>query len=519
MDWNDDEVFVGRESPFAKRKNAAGLNIDLCLRRRDRNPALQKWVHNPHHEIVGERPCRCLFNDRPTPKTAATGSPPYKYGAYCRNMSLTTLAVTIGCHWEGASPDAISPYARRNVYEPTWRLLRSEASLAMTPLPSAGQPLSSRLCLKSPARRSLCEKTRQGGAHGARKLAAHIILVVLLSLSLLLSACAPKDSASQPLIAAILPGQADPGQLEAGMRAAVQQGGASLWVAKTPTTVEQEAARVEQALQRHPAALVISPLSPFGSQAALKKAAAAGVKVVCLGTCVEDASLAGAFLPGPDRDMGALSGAAAAELASKLPGGKAQVGVLPCPGSACALRQSEFLSRLRQSNTVEIVQAPLRADQAAVEALLKDHPDLNFVWAADGAATTAALKALEALHLTGKVDLFGQGLDENTAALVGSKSNTPRALYATAVALPYQAGYDAAKAALALAQGGALPANLRKSALLVTPEDWNLAQEYLKSQGKLFLPTLSASLPSTGSGIKPSCGCRLTEEAPTPTPP
>jgi sugar transport system substrate-binding protein len=330
---------------------------------------------------------------------------------------------------------------------------------------------------------------------------------------LFLAACSPFAPAGRPVVAVILT-PTDP-LLQAGMRAAADSSSAILKIYGPAGTLAEEKTLIEDALKQKPAALVISPLSAQGSLPALGEVVSAGVPVICYETCVNQAGVAAAFLSGPNRDLGALSAEAALEFVAGSPGGKAVLGVFPCAQApACELRRSEFLSRFRQAPAVEVIEAQPGADEPAAVKFLQDNPQVSLLWAAGDGETRSAVAAIQALGLAQRVALIGAGLDEETLRLVESQSM----LRASAAPLLYQSGYDVVSAALTRASGGAAPDNPRKSALLISVTTQNTAREYLSSQGHLMLPT-PPPLIDSGAGIKPSCGCSLTPQPATPTPP
>jgi ABC-type sugar transport system substrate-binding protein len=148
--------------------------------------------------------------------------------------------------------------------------------------------------------------------------------------------------------------------VQAGMQAAADESGAELILGNSENDLVREADLIEDYITRGVDAIVITPISNDGSVAALREAKDAGITIICFNTCVEDDTIADAFLVTENRDLGTTSGASAVEFIQNELGGEARIGILNCDQfEGCPPRKEGFLEMVEALDGVEIV-----ADQA-----------------------------------------------------------------------------------------------------------------------------------------------------------
>jgi ABC-type sugar transport system substrate-binding protein len=327
-----------------------------------------------------------------------------------------------------------------------------------------------------------------------------------------ISGCAPQSS-QRPVIALVAPNKIISNTMRDGIHAAAREQSAKLWIADPPpASLEDEAARVADALAQKPAALIIAPISPSTSLHAVQQAVNAGVPVICLENCINEPGVASAFLPGPNRDAGSLAGGLALDYIQNQLGGRGVVAMFPCNDEyGCPLRRAAFINQMEQAQGIKLIESEPQPGSDGVSSLLAAHPEVDLVWAGGEEETRSSLLNLSELGLQERIKIIGFGLDKKRAALLGAD----KPLYAAVVPLDYQSGYDAASTALAFLTPEKPPAAVRKSALSFTTSGPQ-TEAFLNNSYSYMLPALPA-LPPTGSGIKPSCNCSLDAHAPIPT--
>ena len=137
--------------------------------------------------------------------------------------------------------------------------------------------------------------------------------------------------------------------VQAGMKAAADKAGAEMIMGNTDNKLDKEASMIDDYITRKVDAIVITPISADGSPAALKKAKAAGITIICFNTCVKEAGIASAFLVTKNEDLGMKTGEAAVKFIHDKLGGKAKIGTLNCDQfEGCPPRKAGFMDAVKK---------------------------------------------------------------------------------------------------------------------------------------------------------------------------
>jgi ABC-type sugar transport system substrate-binding protein len=243
---------------------------------------------------------------------------------------------------------------------------------------------------------------------------------------------------------------------------------------------------IDDYIARKVNAIVITPISKDGSLAALKKAKAAGITIVCFNTCVADDSVASAFLVTKNQDLGSKTGEAAVKHITEKLNGKAKIGLLNCDQfEGCPPRKEGFTAQIKALPGVEIVsdQAGWLADKAqpVAEAMLQANPDINVLWAANEGGTVAEANAVKTLGLSGKVYVFGTDMNNQMGQMLKADDNVLMGVTGQA---PYQMGYDAMNAALSVLTGKTVEKNVNTPTIFFGRGNNTLIDQYISSDGK-----------------------------------
>ena len=263
---------------------------------------------------------------------------------------------------------------------------------------------------------------------------------------------APKAASATKMMIAGVVFQADTFMqtVQAGIQAAAEKAGAEVVLGNTENNLEKESSLIDDYITKKVNAIVITPISPDGSAAALKKAKAAGIIIVCFNTCVNEKGIASAFLVTKNEDLGTKTGEAAVPFIKDKLGGKAKIGILNCDRyEACQDRKKGFLNLVKTLPGVEIVadQEGFLADKAqpVAEAMLQAHPEINLMWSANEGGTVAESLAVKTSGLAGKVFVFGTDMNNQMGQFMQSSDNILQGVTGQA---PYQMGWDALNTAL-----------------------------------------------------------------------
>lgn len=344
---------------------------------------------------------------------------------------------------------------------------------------------------------------------------AYILGGLCLLILFAVSACSSSPAGKITIAVLLPPASQENTLLKAGMEAGARKAGVRLQFGPEAANLAEEH-RFLASLNSHPiAAVILTPASPDESASTLKETRQAGIHVLCYRSCLNVEGVAEAFLPDAQREAGRLAGDQALDYIVSLLGGQGTVGILSCPGEACVARQVGFTERLKLLPGVELItsSSPYSSGSQtkAVEDLLRDHPQIDVIWAANANLTRLALPAVQK---RGKAVLIGSEMNQDILNLLNAQ--TPR-LGGVAFALEYQAGFALVETAVALQQGLDLPDYAGALAAYATPADDSLAKDFVSTVGKFILP-FTAYQPRVGQPTQ-ECNCVPRAHPGIPTPP
>lgn len=194
--------------------------------------------------------------------------------------------------------------------------------------------------------------------------------------------------------------------------------GGSVIVENSNADAGQEAKALDDLTARQVDAIVISPIDAKGSIAGIRRAARAGIPVICYNTCIDDADAkkyVKAFVLSDQAGMGRRTGAFAVRYLAKNRN-KATFGVVQCDSfDICRQRKQAFFKSLDDAAAKYKVVADQEAyvvDKAVpiAENMLTASPGIDVLWAANDGGTVGLVKAVQSAGKTGKVVVFGSDM-------------------------------------------------------------------------------------------------------------
>lgn len=292
--------------------------------------------------------------------------------------------------------------------------------------------------------------------HKTRTLLKRAAIATLLGTAAL-AAMAQKAN-EKPLTIGVIELFANPHFAEArkGLEDHAKKNGTRLIVQNSGFDAAKEAQFVQAFITRKVDAILISAVSPSGSLAALRMAKAAGIPVVCYTTCInppEDKDLVKAYVTSDNRDIGVITGKAAANYIKTTLGGKANVLMLTCEAYDVCKQRRQGINEQLAGVDVKILaeQEGYQLDKARpiAESLLTAHPQANVFIAENQDAVVAAAQAIKAKGLSGKVAVFGIDVDTQVAQLIASPDGI---VHWTTGQDPYKLGAQGLEAAIRVAR-------------------------------------------------------------------
>lgn len=268
-----------------------------------------------------------------------------------------------------------------------------------------------------------------------------------------------QKSNEKPLTIGVIELFANPHFAEArkGIEDHARSNGTRLIVQNAGFDAAREAQFVQAAITRKVDAILISAVSPSGSLAALRMAKAAGIPVICYTTCInppEDKDLVKAYVTSDNRDIGAITGRAAANYIRTKLGGKANVLMLTCEAYDVCKQRRQGINEQLAGLDVKLLaeQEGYQVDKARpiAESLLTAHPQANVFIAENQDAVVAAAQAIKAKGLAGKVAVFGIDIDTQVAQLIASPDGI---VHWTTGQDPYTLGAQGLEVAIRVARG------------------------------------------------------------------
>ncbi len=243
---------------------------------------------------------------------------------------------------------------------------------------------------------------------------------------------------------------------EMGMKSQAQKSDVELSAGNSGGALDKEMALIDTYTTKKVDAIVIAPINPKASNAALERAHKSGIKVITFDSTVE-----GDFPVSNIKSdliaLGRSTGQEAVKYIQEKMGGKAKVAIisylslLPEPASQ---RNKGFEDEIRKLPGVEVVarQDAWLAEKAVsvVDAILTAHPDVNLIWAANEGGTVGAVTAVKNAGKAGKIVVFGTDISEQMAGFLLADDNI---LQAVTGQKPFDIGSMAIETAVKVLKG------------------------------------------------------------------
>jgi len=265
------------------------------------------------------------------------------------------------------------------------------------------------------------------------KLAA--ILSVALAVTTLGGVMAPhaRVSAAQLRVGALfLDAQGFYGGIAKGIKQGAASSNVSLLSSNSGGDAAKEASFMATLIASKVDAIIMSPVSTQGSIPVVKRAAQAGIPVICYNTCLTDQATkqyVKGFVATDQKGFGAAVGADAAAYFRRHGLAHPKIGILNCDVyEACQLRKQGF----KQALSAGVPGAAYVVDQSGFivdkatqvgTQILTAHPDLNALYATAEGGTIGAVKAVQAHNLAGKTVVFGSDIDNQIAQFLLGNGN------------------------------------------------------------------------------------------------
>ncbi len=242
------------------------------------------------------------------------------------------------------------------------------------------------------------------------------------------------------------------------MKSAAGKAGVDLLLANSDSKPEKEQQLVDTYVTRGVKAIVISPLSPKGSEQALRRAAEAGVKVITYNTFNQNWDFVAANLSSNQADLGRTSGENAAKFIKEKLGGKATIATLgfrALGAEVSDLRTNSFLDAAKAGGnqiTVVAQQDAWLAEKAVAVAgdIITANPEINILYGANEGGTVGSVQAVRNAGKQGSIFVFGIDGSEQLANFLLDSDNV---LQATTAQQPFKMGSQAVDAAVAILDG------------------------------------------------------------------
>ncbi len=263
--------------------------------------------------------------------------------------------------------------------------------------------------------------------------------------------------------------------VQIGMEAAAKKLGVTVLLGNSDNKVDKEARLIDTYIARGVDAIAITPIgNKGGSDAALQRAADAGIKIVYFNTKANVPSIG--FVGTSDASVGATSGKAArAFIEKKFKGQQVKVATVSfraqLPESAEA-RSSGFFNEIKTIQGVTLVaeQDAWLAEMAVrvVGDMITANPNIQIIHAANEGSTVGAAQAVRNAGKQGKIFVFGTDGSDQIAQMLLSDDNV---LQAAAAQEPFQVGSKAVEIAVKALKGQSFEKNVNIAPRLLSREN------------------------------------------------
>jgi fructose transport system substrate-binding protein len=213
--------------------------------------------------------------------------------------------------------------------------------------------------------------------------------------------------------------------------------------------------------------IALVPNLSAGIVPAVKRAQAAGVKVLAIDTALDPASLSDSFIATDNLKAGVLNGKWAKDAMGSTPAKIALLEGTP-GGEVNSDRMNGFLQGFGDPNrhmvvADEITNGDQGKGQTAMENILNAHPDVNLVWTVNEPAALGAATAIKARGLTGKIKVVS--MDGGCRGVKGVQDG---AIDSDVMQFPKKMGMTAVDFAVDIAAGKTVPKRVDTGELLIT---------------------------------------------------
>lgn len=266
-----------------------------------------------------------------------------------------------------------------------------------------------------------------------------------------------------------------------GMQQAAKEEGAELLLSTVDGKPEKELQLVNTYIARQVDAIVLSPLSATASVTALRQAHDAGIHVIAYNSTVEG-GIPAAFIESDQSSLGSQTGEAARTYIEEKLGGQAQIAILAFKSALTEqseARTNGFKSRIAGLPGVEIVAEqdawlPEMGIRKAGD-ILTANPGIDVIWCANEGGTVGAVMAVKSAGRGGEVVVFGTDVSDQ---MLGFLLAEDQILQAVTGQKPFEIGYQAVKAAVAVIQGREVESHVSMSGVLLERRDLENVRAY-----------------------------------------
>lgn len=322
-----------------------------------------------------------------------------------------------------------------------------------------------------------------------KKITKILALVVVLVMAFSLVACGSsadsKDSAATaaaPAASAVEPAKAElvvagvvfqddmfMQLLQAGYVAAAKEAGIKCLTGNTANDQAKESELINTYLTQKVSGIAISPLDDKTSMAQLKKASEAGMKVAVCNTDLSNAPFVVGGYTSDNKDIGKITGDAAAKFITEKLGGKASIAILQFKSQVPAqskARTDGFLEGIAGLADAKVLadQDAWLADKAVGVAgdIMTANPGINVIWAANEGGTVGASMAVKNAGKAGKVFVFGTDASDQLIGMLKADDNILQAITGQD---PYNIGYKTMLALVKAVKGEDVSATQGKTSI------------------------------------------------------
>ena len=266
-----------------------------------------------------------------------------------------------------------------------------------------------------------------------------------------------------------------------GMQEAAREEGAELLLSTVDGKPEKELQLVNTYIARQVDAVVLSPLSATASVTALRRAREAGIHVIAYNSTVEG-GLTATFIESDQSNLGAQTGKVARAYIEEKLGGQAQIAILAFKSALTEqseARTNGFKSQIADLSGVEIVAEqdawlPEMGIRKAGD-ILTANPGIDLIWCANEGGTVGAVMAVKNAGRGGEIAVFGTDVSDQ---MLGFLLSEDQILQAVTGQKPFEIGYRAVKAAVAVIQGREVENHVSMSGVLLERRDLENVRAY-----------------------------------------